>query len=60
MWIINNGMLDKLFFNNNDTKILRENFFDEQNCELNADNVNAIYNFLENERIYFAKDNFLN
>lgn len=48
-----------LSLNNNDTKILRENFSDEQIVKLNTDNVNAIYNFLENEGVYFAKDIFL-
>jgi len=48
-----------LKLNNNDVKILKENFDEDSIKKLDAENVNKIYNYLENEGIDFAKDIFL-
>ena len=42
-----------------DIKILKENFDEELIKEIDSNNVSKIYNYLNNNGIYYAKDLFL-
>lgn len=46
-------------FDNIDLKILKENFDDEMISKINSTNVSKIFEYLKQNKIYYAKDLFL-
>lgn len=46
-------------FDEIDKKILKENFDDEMIGEINVENIAKIFDYLDNNGVYYAKDMFL-
>ena len=49
-----------MILDNIDIKILKENFDEELISQIDADNIAKIFNYLNNNGVYYAKDLLLN